>query len=151
MEDFDPLSAKDRQDVSYVACIGGTTLVGAAVGRFGGLPGLVGGAAVGLAIGLLTCKRLAPAIEKKIFSSSERLTEGEVLSAIRVIRDQTGVRSKTEARYLLSQVRAAAAASGESIRSNRTPAFHQGRRLFNCSRGGRRRRTLVLPPHHPRT
>jgi hypothetical protein len=118
MEDFNLFSQKDRQDISYAACLGGTTLVGAAVGRFGMLPGLLAGAATGLVIGLLTCKSLSPAIEKKIFSSTERLSEGELLSVLRVIRDQTGVQTKSEAMYLLGQARAAAAASGESIRSN---------------------------------
>ena len=118
MEDFNRFSTKDRQDISYAACLGGTTLVGAAVGRFGMLPGLLAGAATGLVVGLLTCKRLSPAIERKIFSSTERLTEGELLSVLRVIRDQTGVQTKSEDMYLLSQARVAATASGESIRKS---------------------------------
>lgn len=118
MDDFNVVSAKDRQDLSYLACVGGMALVGAAVGRFGALPGLFAGAATGLAIGLLTCKRLSPAIEKKIFSSKERLSDAELLSALRVVRDQTGVQTKSEAMYLLSQARTAAAAGGSSLQDS---------------------------------
>jgi len=114
-DDFNLFSPKDRQDLSYGACIGGTTLTGAAVGRFGMLPGLLAGAAVGLALGLLTCKRLSPAIEKKIFSTNERLTEAELASALRVMRDQTGVRDKSDAMFLFSQLRVAVA-NGTDLR-----------------------------------
>ena len=118
MDDFNLFSTKDRQDISYAACLGSTTLIGASVGRLGMLPGLLAGAATGLAIGLLTCKRLSPVIEKKIFSNSEPLSEGELLSVLRLIREQTGVNTKSDAMYLLTQVRSVAGAGGESLSAN---------------------------------
>jgi len=118
MENFSVFSTKDRQDISYAACIGGTTISGMAIGRFGMLPGVVAGAMAGLALGMLTCKKLSPAIEKKLFSGTEPLSESELLSVLRVIRDQTGVQTKSEAMYLLSQARVAAAASGEKLRAS---------------------------------
>ncbi len=105
MDDFLLFSAKDRQDISYVACVGGTTLTGLAVGRFGMLPGLLAGGVAGLAMGLLSCRLLAPAIEKKLFDPAERLSEQELSSVLKVIRDQTGVRDKSDAMYLLALVR----------------------------------------------
>jgi hypothetical protein len=118
MEDFNLFSTKDRQDISYLTCVGGTTLITASIGRIGMLPGLLAGAATGLMIGLIMCKRLSPAIERKIFSSSERLTDSELISVLRLIRDQTGVQTKSEAMYLLSQARLAAVANGGSIRES---------------------------------
>lgn len=99
------------------------------------LPGLLAGAATGLVVGLLTCKRLSPAIERKIFSSTERLTDGELLSVLRVIRDQTGVQTKSEAMYLLIQARVAAAASSESIRRmpKRLPTTESSGNSTACS------------------
>jgi hypothetical protein len=108
---FNVFSAKDRGDLSYGACIGGTTALGGAVGRFAMLPGLLAGAATGLVIGLVTCKRLAPAIERKIFSAQEQLSETELTSVLRIIRDQTGVQDKADVMYLFSQARLAAVAS----------------------------------------
>lgn len=120
MEDFDLFSPKDRQDLSYGACVGGSVLVGAAVGRLGMLPGLLAGAAAGLALGLLTCRRLSPAIERKIFSTHERLSEFELASVLKVLRDQTGVPTKSDAMYLFSQVRAAAAAGADNLHGTAT-------------------------------
>lgn len=116
MDDFNLFSHQDRQDVSYGACVGGAVVLGAAVGRFVLLPGLLAGAAAGLAFGLLSCKRLAPAIEKKIFSGSEPLSEGELASVLKVLRDQTGVQSKSDVMFLFGQARAAGIARGEALR-----------------------------------
>jgi hypothetical protein len=115
MDDFNFFTNQDRQDISYAACLGGTVLVGGAVGRFGGLYGLLGGAAVGLAIGLVTCHRLSPAIEQKLFSRTAALTEQELLQTLRVLREQTGAQSKSDAMYLLSYARHAMVAQGPSI------------------------------------
>ena len=40
MDDFTVFSEDDKQQAAYLACVGGMTLAGMAVGRFGGLPGL---------------------------------------------------------------------------------------------------------------
>lgn len=116
MDDFNVISAQDRQAVSYGACVGGSALVGMAVGRILGLQGVLAGAAAGLAIGLISCKRLAPAIERKIFASNEQLSDSELASALRVVRDQTGVQSKSDAMYLLSQVRALATSQPAALK-----------------------------------
>ena len=105
MEEFGFFTDRDRKDASYAACVGGATLVGAAVGRFALLPGLLAGAATGLAIGLLACERLSPAIGRKLFSQHERLSEQEVLQALRALRDETGVQTKNDAMYLLGHLR----------------------------------------------
>jgi len=113
VDDFNVFTVEDRQSVSYGLCIAGTAVVGAAVGRIAGLSGVLVGAAGGLLWGLLVCKQVSPVIERKLLSANEELTEGELLSLIGVIRQETGVKTKSEAMYLLGQVRAVAANSGE--------------------------------------
>lgn len=115
MDDFNLFTEQDRQDISYGACVGGATLVGAAVGRFGMLPGLLAGAGVGLAIGLLTCRKLSPSIERKLFSKNQGLTDQELLQVLKIVRDETGAQSKSDAMYLLGYARVAMAKNGESI------------------------------------
>ncbi|MNG32308.1 hypothetical protein D3C84_1182920 [compost metagenome] len=44
------------------------------------------------------------------FLSSERFTEGEVVAALRAMRSFTGVQNKSDAMYLLGQVRQSIAA-----------------------------------------
>ncbi|EIC28955.1 MULTISPECIES: hypothetical protein [Methylomicrobium] len=119
MEDFNILTDKDKQDMSYKACVGGAILMGAAVGRLGMLPGLLAGAATGLAFGLLTCKRLSPAIERKLFSQNERLNDQELLQTLRILRDETGVTSKSDAMRLLGYVRFEANQKGQSLKNGR--------------------------------
>lgn len=118
MDDFNLLTTKDRQDMSYALCLGGATIGAVAIGRFVGLPGVIAGAATGLAIGLLTCKRLTPVIEKKLFSTTDSLTDHELLTVLRLLREETGVRSKSDAMYLLSQVKVAVLIRGEAIHNN---------------------------------
>lgn len=118
MDDFAFFTKEDRQDSIYKACVFGTTIAGLSVGGFGGnVVTVVGGAAAGLAYGLVSCRRLSPAIEKKLFSSTERFAEGELLSVLRVIHDLTGVQKKSEALFLLIHARQAAVATGQTIRS----------------------------------
>jgi hypothetical protein len=117
MDDFNLFSAQDRQDVSYRACIGGSVVLGAAVGSFATGFGALAGAATGLAIGLLTCKRLAPAIEHKLFNGLP-LSEAELSQVLRTLRDEAVVRTKSDAMYLLTQVRHIAACNPASLRGN---------------------------------
>jgi hypothetical protein len=112
MEDFFLLSPQDRQDMSYAMCVGGTGLVGVAVGRFAGLPGLLAGAIAGVAYGLLACKKLSPLIERKLFSRMDRLSDGEILQVLGVLQRDAGVSSKADGMYVLAQVRHAAATRG---------------------------------------
>ncbi len=105
MDDFELFTQDDRNKAAYIACIGGMGAIGVAVGRFGGLHGVLLGAAVGVGYGLLACKRLAPAIERKLLSTSERLTEFELSSALKALRDQAGVKTKDDAMLLLATVR----------------------------------------------
>lgn len=105
MDNFNLFTPQDRQDVSYAACIGGSTAIGLAVGRFGLLPGILAGAAAGFAIGLLTCRKVSPAIERKLFSKSEKLTDQELLEVLKIVREETGIQSKSDAMYLLSHAR----------------------------------------------
>ena len=117
MDDFTFFTPEDRKDISYGACVGGTTVLWAAVGRFGMLPGLLVGAATGLAVGLITCRKISPVLERKIFSSEERFTDPELLGILKVVSDETGVRSKADAMYLFSQARLAAVTGGQTILS----------------------------------
>lgn len=105
MDDFNILTDKGRLDLTDKACVGRAILMGPAVGRLGLLSGVLAGAATGLAFGLLTCKRLSPAIEHKLVSQNERLNDQELLQALRIIRDETGVTSKSDAMRLLSYIR----------------------------------------------
>lgn len=122
MDNFEVLTTEDRQQVAYAMCIGGSVLLGAAVGRLGALPGLAAGAAVGLLIGLATCRKLAPAIQRKLLSHSDALSESEVLAVLRVLRDDAGVATKHDAMYLLGRARVAAAGPAAQCRSQMTAA-----------------------------
>ena len=115
MEDFDVLTEEDRRDMSYGLCVGALVLVGSAVGRFIRLNGLLFSSAKGLATGLRACRELAPAIERKLFSSGDRLTDAELLSALVVVRNLTGVATKADAMYLLGRARAATGARDERL------------------------------------
>lgn len=83
------------------------TLTGLAVGRFGRLPGLLLGGGVGLAVGIKACRSpmLQEPIRQKIFSAQSRLTDQEVLAALRAIRQERPGISKKDAMALLAQVR----------------------------------------------
>ena len=105
MDNFNIFTEKDKSDISYGACVAGSALVGAGVGRFLGLQGLLAGAGAGLIIGLISCRKLKEPIKKKIFSKNSRLTEHELSIALSVIRDETGVSSKSDAMFLLGVAR----------------------------------------------
>jgi hypothetical protein len=108
MDDFTVLTEEDKDRAAYLACVGGMTLVGMAVGRFGGLPGLVLGGGVGLAVGIKACRSpmLQEPIRQKIFSAHARLTDHEVLAALRAIWHERPGISKSDAMAVLAQVRA---------------------------------------------
>jgi hypothetical protein len=121
VENFELFTPQDRRDISYAACLGGSTVTLMAAGGVGLLPGLLGGAAMGLALGLLSCRKLAPAIERKIFSN-QPLTEQELSSVLKVLRSEAGVQSKTDAMYLFSQAHRAAKASGPKMLASQSSA-----------------------------
>jgi hypothetical protein len=114
-DDFTFLTEKDRRQDAYLLCVGGTTLIGLATGAALAVPGMLAGAAEGLAVGLLTCRRLSPVIERKLFSRTESLSDRDLLTVLKVVRDAGGVRTKSEAMYLFSQVRTALAAGPDSL------------------------------------
>jgi hypothetical protein len=118
MDDFNILTDKDKQDISYKACVGGAIMIGAAVGRFAPVQpfGVLAVAAAGLALGLLTCKRLSQAIEHKLFSQNDTLNDQELLQTLRILRDETGVASKSDAMRLLSHIRFEAYQKGQSLK-----------------------------------
>jgi hypothetical protein len=105
LENIEVLSEEDKQSVAYHMCVGATTIVGAAVGAPAGPGGVVAGGAVGLAIGLKACPYLATPVKKKIFSSKAKLTEKEVVAALRAIRLQQPGMSKSDALNWLAAVR----------------------------------------------
>ena len=97
MDTFNFITEDDRRDLAYGACIGGTTLTAMAVGRIGGLYGLLGGAAVGVAIGLLTCPFLKEPIKQKLFSDDEPLSDEELVATLEAVHLQTGGETKSDA------------------------------------------------------
>lgn len=106
MDDIEQFfTPQDRSSAAYMACVGGMGLTGAAVGRFGGLQGLFLGAAVGVAYGLLTCKKLSPIIERKFLSKHESFTDGELKQVLAVLGQVGGVQSRSEGMYVLAHVR----------------------------------------------
>ena len=105
MQDFTVISEQDRRDWSYLACVTGSTGIGMTTGRLLGLKGLLLGAAAGLGYGLYTCRSLREPIKKKLFSNARPLTDQELIHALRAVRLETGVQSKSDAMYLLSAAR----------------------------------------------
>lgn len=107
MDDFNVITEDDKDQAAYVACVGGMTVVGIAVGRFGGLPGVLLGGGVGLLVGIKACKSslLKEPIRQKIFSVKAKLEDHEILAALRAIRQERPGLAKREAMTLLAQVR----------------------------------------------
>ena len=116
MESFDIFTEKDRKDISYGACVAGAAITGVSVGRILGLQGIAAGGAAGLVVGLVTCKKVAPIIERKLMNN-EPMSEGEVGGLLKMIRDETGAKTKAAAMSVLSHMRAAVQAAGGSFRS----------------------------------
>ena len=116
LESFDIFTEKDRKDISYGACVAGAAITGVSVGRILGLQGIAAGGAAGLVVGLVTCKKVAPMIEKKLMNN-EPMSEGEVGGLLKMIRDETGSKTKAAAMNILSHMRAAVQAAGGSLRS----------------------------------
>ena len=104
-DDFNLFTDDDRATTAYRMCVAGTTITGAAVGRWGGLYGVLAGGAAGLAYGLMTCKKLSPYIERKLFSRNAKLSDAELSKVLKEVRNQTGVRSKSSALALLADAR----------------------------------------------
>jgi len=113
-EDFNLFNESDRRDVSYKLCVGGSVGLGIMVGSWAPVVGSLVGAASGLAVGMMTCKKLSPAIEKKLFTY-ESFTEKELTQVIKVVKEQTGVKNKSDAMYLLSHARVAAITKGDGL------------------------------------
>ena len=111
MESFDIFTEKDRKDISYGACVAGAAITGVSVGRILGLQGIAAGGAAGLVVGLVTCKKVAPIIERKLMNN-EPMSEGEVGGLLKMIRDDTGAKTKAAAMSVLSHMRAAVQAAG---------------------------------------
>lgn len=125
MEDFSLITEQDRRDISYAACVAAPTVVGLAYGSAVPLPGgAIAGAAYGLMIGLLACKRLSPLVERKLFSKADSLSDAELSGVLIAIRDQTGVENKSDAMYLLTQARAAAISRHERVRTDQASQMH---------------------------
>ena len=116
LESFDIFTEKDRKDISYGACVAGAAITGVSVGRILGLQGIAAGGAAGLVVGLVTCKKVAPIIERKLMNN-EPMSEGEVGGLLKMIRDETGAKTKAAAMSVLSHMRAAVQAAGGSFRS----------------------------------
>jgi hypothetical protein len=115
LESFDIFTEKDRKDISYGACVAGAAITGVSVGRILGLQGIAAGGAAGLVVGLVTCKKVAPIIERKLMNN-EPMSEGEVGGLLKMIRDETGAKTKAAAMSVLSHMRAAVQAAGGSFR-----------------------------------
>lgn len=112
-ENFDIFTEEDKTSTAYAMCVAGTTIVGGAVGAATRSPiAIVVLAAAGLGYGLMACPRLAPAIKKKLLSSNAVLSDSELSQALRVVRDETGVRTKSDALAVLAQARQQLAAGG---------------------------------------
>jgi hypothetical protein len=102
---FNIFTEKDKENISYGACLGGSALTGMAVGRFVGVQGIIVGGIAGLAIGLMTCQRLTPAIKQKLFSVHTRLSDRELLQALQAVREQKPGIGKSEAMDLFAAAR----------------------------------------------
>ena len=117
MDDFNSLNMLDKKDISYGACVAGATVLGIAVGGFVPVIGPIAGAVTGVALGLLTFRKISPAIEQILLSKNGKLTDQELLQVLRIVLDETGVRSKSEAMYLLSHARREMASKGKRLQS----------------------------------
>ena len=119
-DSFNILTDADKRDISYGACVAGSALIGAGVGRFLGLQGLLAGAGAGLVIGLMACPKLQEPIKRKIFSQNARLTDQELTQAMAVVRSETPVTSKSDAMYLLGVARQQYASNPGAFDGRRT-------------------------------
>src|ERR1017187_10157919 len=101
---FNIFTDEDKTHVSYAACLGGSALTGMAEGRFVGVEGDLVGGVVGLAIGLMTCKRLSPVIKQKLFNPEITLTERVLLESLQALREVKPGIGKSEALNLFAAI-----------------------------------------------
>ena len=122
-EDFNLFNENDRQNISFKLCLGGNVGLGIMVGSWVPVVGSLVGAASGLALGIMACKKLTPAIEKKLFTY-ESFTEKELIEVLKVVKEQSNVKTKSDAMYLLSHARVAAITKGKGLNTkiSLTPA-----------------------------
>ena len=104
-DDFTLITEADKDTLSYGACVGGMAVTGAVVGRWIGLQGLLVGGIAGTAYGLMSCKVLQEPIKQKLFSQTSRLTDHEIVSAIRALRFNAPPLKKNQAMEALAAVR----------------------------------------------
>lgn len=104
-ENFELLNEEEKNTTAYRACVLGTTLTGVAVGRFGGLQGILVGGLAGLAYGLVGCKYINKQIKEKLFSSTAKLRDDEIKTLLSQIRTRHSTISKKNAIELLANVR----------------------------------------------
>ena len=105
MDNLEFLTDDDKNDISYKACVGGQTLVGAAVGGFALGFGSIAGGLVGLASGLMTCGYLAKPIRQKIFAQHARLSDFEIDKTLAAIKKMHPQLDKKQALQALAAVR----------------------------------------------
>ena len=112
-----------RDDPYYKACVAGTTVIGAAVGMFGGslavpgagtLAGAAGAGLIGFGIGYFACPYLAPAIKKKI-QGNVKLSEEELFSAVEAMKTYSGTRGDLEAIKLVALVKSIPSETSENL------------------------------------
>ena len=94
--EFADLSTPLEQTVSYKLCVLTAVGIGLAIGRLGGVPGLVLGGAVGLVAGVRMCPTVVPAIRKKLFTPSVSLAPQEFRQLVRDLK-RANPRMSTEA------------------------------------------------------
>lgn len=110
-DEFSFITESDKDKVSYGACVGGMALGGMAVGRWVGLQGLLVGGIAGAAYGLMSCKTLQEPIKQKLFSKTSRLTDHEIVAALRALRFQSPLMKKDQALEVLAAIRQEVAAN----------------------------------------
>jgi hypothetical protein len=109
MDELDNFQMFDKTD-AYELCVHGTTLVGASFGALSGAgafsaPGAIAGAVVGRAIGIKACKRFAPALKEKLLSSKSSITESELSSVLKHLREENPMITKQQAIETLAEFR----------------------------------------------
>ncbi len=114
----------DRSDPAYKACVTVSTAAGAIVGGattapLGALPGVLGGAAWGLAAGYVLCPFIVPAVRRKLEDGSA-FTDAEVRAAAEGLGRYAALSQASDAVSLLGILRVYATREG-SVPACRSP------------------------------
>ena len=105
-DNFSSFSFDEKGSIEYSICVGGTTLIGAALGGLtGSVLGVIVVGGAGYLYGKKACAFIAPELRKRIWGTTVKLSELEISLALKAIRMGNPKITKKEAINILAESR----------------------------------------------